>query len=378
MLRHPPTQNGGTVPDMSGPFSEDQEELRRYARQWLDEKAPFDEVRRIMETAEGFDADHWGNLADLGWLGIAVGEDWGGAGFGFGELAVLAEEMGRSLYPSPFLSTVVVGAWLIEQMGSDEQRRDLLPALVEGRRRLAAAAGDLATHDLTAQERHGTWSVSGEARYVLDGHTADTLIVEADTPAGARLFLVDPSSGGVARESLTVMDLTRPLADIRFSDAIAEPLGEPDRDVVAAATRRAIAALAMEQVAGAQACLEMSVAYAKERHQFGRPIGSFQAIKHLCADMLVAVESARSTAYHLAAAIDHDPEEAAVAAPLAKSFCSDAFVQAASDAIQIHGGIGFTWEHNAHLFLKRAKSSALMFGDGAYQRAQLAEQVGIA
>src|SRR5690606_22188463 len=126
--------------------------------------------------AEGFDADHWGNLADLGWLGIAVGEDWGGAGFGFGELAVLAEEMGRSLYPSPFLSTVVVGAWLIEQMGSDEQRRDLLPALVEGRRRLAAAAGDLATHDLTAQERHGTWSVSGEARYVLDGHTADTLI----------------------------------------------------------------------------------------------------------------------------------------------------------------------------------------------------------
>jgi alkylation response protein AidB-like acyl-CoA dehydrogenase len=174
------------------------------------------------------------------------------------------------------------------------------------------------------------------------------------------------------------MDLTRPQAGVTATDVEAVPLGEgPADEVVARALDRGIAALAMEQVGGAQACLDMSVSYAKVRHQFGRPIGSFQAIKHMCADMLVAVESARSAAYHLAGAIDQNPDEVAIAAPVAKSFCSEAYEKAAGDTIQIHGGIGFTWEHDAHLYLKRAKSSALLFGDAGHHRAILASRLGI-
>ena len=363
---------------MSGAFTEEQEELRRYARQWLDEKAPLETVRKISETAEGFDPDHWSELGELGWLGIAVGESYGGSGFGFMELAVLAEEMGRTLYPSPFLSTVVLGAWLVERLGTEEQRSEILPALVRGEHRLAVTAGAAAVGDFAARGEGSNWVVSGHARFVLDGHTADTIVVEAATEAGNRLFLIDGKAEGLDRRPLSVMDLTRPQAEITATEVEASPLGEASADdVVAQALDRAVAALAMEQVGGAQACLGMSVEYAKVRHQFGRPIGSFQAIKHMCADMLTAVESARSAAYHLAGAVDHDPAEVAVAAPVAKSFCSEAYEKAAGDTIQIHGGIGFTWEHDAHLYLKRAKSSALLFGDAGYHRAALATRLGL-
>lgn len=363
---------------MSGVFTEEQEELRRYARQWLDENAPLEAVRKIAETPEGFDAAQWSELGSLGWLGIAVGEAYGGSGFGFMELAVLAEEMGRTLYPSPFLSTVVLGTWLVERLGTDDQKAEILPAVVRGDHRLAVAAGRAAVHDLVARRQGTDWVVSGRARLVLDGHTAHTLIVEAAADDGTRLFLVDGDAGGLERNPLSVMDLTRPQAEVTATDVVASPLGDGRAgDAVDHALDRAVAALAMEQVGGAQACLDMSVEYAKVRHQFGRPIGSFQAIKHMCADMLVGVESARSAAYHLASVIDHDPEEAAIAAPVAKSFCSEAYEKAAGDTIQIHGGIGFTWEHDAHLYLKRAKSSALLFGDPRYHRAVLASRLGI-
>lgn len=360
---------------MSASFTDEQEELRRYARQWLDERAPLEEVRRITETGEGFDQQQWTELAELGWLGIAVDEAYGGAGYGFMEQAVLAEEMGRSLYPSPFLSTVVMGSVLVEATGDDLQKDEILGAVVAGERRLAVAAGGAAQHDFTAAADGDGWKVSGSARFVLDGHTAHTLIVEAAGPTGPEIFLVAADSPGVSRERLDVMDPTRPQAELRLSDASATRLGEGSS--VAKMMDRSVAALAMEQVGGARACLDMSVEYAKTRYQFGRPIGSFQAIKHMCADMLVGVESARSAAYHLAWAIDHDPEEVAVAAPLAKSYCGEAFFLAAADTIQIHGGIGFTWEHHAHLYLKRAKSSQLLFGDAVAQRSRLAESLGI-
>lgn len=360
---------------MSVSLSEEQEELRRYVRQWLDERAPLDEVRRIMETDEGFDHQQWKELAELGWLGMAIDETHGGAGYGFGELAVLAEEMGRSLYPSPFMATVVMGTSLLESLATEEQKSELLPAIQAGEKRLAVARGTF-----TSDRDSDDWLLSGSARFVLDGHTADVLLVVASAGGAEMVFMVDGGAEGVGRSRLDVLDLTRPQAEVKLSSAPATPLGDGSADVAGALQvmqDRAVATLAMEQVGGAQACLDMSVAYAKDRHQFGRPIGSFQAIKHMCADLLVAVESARSAAYHLASAVEDDPDEVAVAAPLAKSYCSEAYFRAAADTIQIHGGIGFTWEHDAHLYLKRAKSSQLLFGDAPAHRRRLAGRLGI-
>ncbi len=366
---------------MSASFTEDQEELRRYVRRWLDERASIDEVRLIMETDEGYDPELWKEMGELGWLGMAIPEQYGGAGYGFGELAILCEEMGRGLFPSPFLSAVVMAAYLVEALGSDDQKSALLPGIAAGDVRPTVVSGTSGSTGIRAGGRNGEWELSGSARFVLDGHTADPLLVIASGEQGPAVFVVDGDAGGVARRRLDVMDLTRPQARIDLDSARGVPLGSGDGAEVEKAVEgmkwRAVAALAMEQAGGTQACLDMSVAYAKERHQFGRPIGSFQAIKHMCADMLVAVESARSAAYHLAWAIDHDLDEVPVAVSLAKSYCSDAYFQAAADTIQIHGGIGFTWEHTAHLYLKRAKSSQLLFGDGAHHRSRLAGQLDL-
>lgn len=368
---------------MPAPFSDDQEELRRYARQWLDERSPLSEVRRIMETDEGFDPAHWSELAELGWLGIAIDEAYGGAGYGFGELAVLAEEMGRSLYPSPFLATVVWGASLVAALGTTEQRSRILKGMVRGEARLAVAVAEPGRDQKSAVATRaasdgGGWTIDGTKSYVIDGHTADVLLVLASTESGTGVFIVEGSDPGVSRRRLDVIDLTRPLAEIQMSGARGERLGEGSPEAaLAAAQDRTVGILAMEQVGGAQACLDMSVAYAQERHQFGRPIGSFQAIKHMCADMLVLLESARSAAYHLASVVDDDPEETAYAVPVAKSYCSEAYFQVAADTIQVHGGIGFTWEHDAHLFLKRAKASQLLFGDGTAYRRRLSRHLGV-
>ncbi|CAN5763569.1 acyl-CoA dehydrogenase family protein [soil metagenome] len=370
---------------MSVSFTGEQDELRGYVRQWLDARAPFEVVRRIMETEAGHDRSHWQELGELGWLGIPIDEEFGGAGSGFMELAVVAEEMGRSLYPSPFLSTIVLGSAIVGAAGTDDQKEHLLGAVAAGRRTLALAVAepgggwDIATVTAVAGRQGDGWVIDGTKEPVLDGHTADTLIVSATHDDGVSLFVVDGDADGVTRTRLDPMDLTRPLASVRFDGAQAAALGPGGGagGVLAAAFDRAVAALAMEQVGGAQACLDMAVAYAKERHQFGRAIGSFQAIKHMCADMLVAVESAKSAAYRLAWAIDNDPTEVAVLAPLAKSYASDAYFQCASDTIQIHGGIGFTWEHDAHLYFKRAKSSQLLFGDSTYHRAILADRLGV-
>ena len=348
-------------------------ELRRYVRQWLEERAPLDEVRRIMETPEGYDSAMWKELGELGWLAMAIPEEFGGAGYGFGEVAVLAEEMGRMLFPSPFLGSAVMAATLVESLGSESQKSELLGGIARGERCLAVVRGE----QLVSAERDGPgWTLTGTVRFVLDGHAADTLLVSTDHG----VFVVDGEARGVRRERLDVMDLTRPQARLDLTDTPAEPLGDQELDPAAALEAmnyRAVAALAMEQVGGTQACLDMSVAYAKDRHQFGRPIGSFQAIKHMCADMLMGLESARSAAYHLASAIDEDPGEVPLAAPMAKSYCSEAYFRAAADTIQIHGGIGFTWEHSAHLYLKRAKSSQLLFGGGQRHREELARRVSL-
>lgn len=366
-------------------FTPDQEELRRYAREWLDDHASFAQIRPVIESGSGFDPAQWRELADLGWLGMAVSESAGGAGYGFSELAVIGEEMGRSLYPSPFLPTVVMAAALLDDLG-DDMSRQILGSVVSGDTTVSVAFSETgrpwATDGFTtsAEEAGGGWALTGTKRFVLSGATADALLVAASTPDGTGLFLVDGDAVGLTRTPVSVMDLTRPQADLALDSTPATLVGDIGPQASRALGRMlelGVAFLAMEQVGGAQACLDMAVEYAKTRHQFGRAIGSFQAVKHMCAEMLIDVEGAKSAAYHLATVVGSDPAEAAVAGPIAKSVCSQAYYRCAADTIQIHGGIGFTWEHNAHLYFKRAKSSALLFGDGREHRQHLAGTLGI-
>jgi alkylation response protein AidB-like acyl-CoA dehydrogenase len=369
-------------------FSDEQEELRRLARKWLEEKSPSPVVRRLMEADEGLDPALWKEIASMGWQAMAIPEAEGGAGFGFLEQAVLLEEMGRALFPSPYLSTVVLGADLLLRTGTDQQKQQILPAIAAGELRLAVAftepngRWDQSGVEAAASPQGEGWILNGSKSYVLDGHTADRLIVAARAPEGVSLFLVDGAAAGVTRRRLETMDLTRKLAAVELdrvevgrSDLVG-PLGGGWEPLEAVVTR-ALVALSLEQVGGAQKCLEMSVEYAKVRHQFGRPIGSFQAIKHKCADMLVQVESARSAAYYADWAVSEENQEVDLVAPLAKSYCSEAYFFCAAENIQIHGGIGFTWEHDAHLYFKRAKSSELLFGDPAYHRSILADRIGL-
>jgi alkylation response protein AidB-like acyl-CoA dehydrogenase len=375
-------------------FSDEQEMLRDTARRFLEAKSPSEVVRRLMESEEGFDPALWKEIADQGWQAMAVPEEYGGAGFTFMEMAILMEEMGRSLFPSPYLSTVVLGAGLILRAGTEEQRGELLPGIALGERRVALAhlepSGSWAPDGVTmTAKRDGDELVlSGVKSFVIDGHTADTLIVAVRTeeglpgPDGIGLVLVDPAAAGVTRRRLETMDMTRKQAEVTFQDVrvpASGVLGDPGGGwpALEETYTEAVVAVAFEQVGGAQKCLEMSVDYAKVRVQFGRPIGSFQAIKHKCADMLVEVESARSAAYFAGWAITNGDDERLIAAPLAKAYCSEAFFHCAAENIQIHGGIGFTWEHDAHLYFKRAKTDELLFGTPAQHRAVLADRLGI-
>ncbi len=363
--------------------------LRDTLRSFLADKAPMTLVREVMETEDGIAADLWSDLAELGMLGIHVPEQYGGAGFTFQELGLVMEELGRALTPVPFLSSVVLGTGAVLLAGSEEQKAELLPPLVAGELKLALAATesggdwDVATTQCSAAISADSVVLSGTKSFVIDGHTAEILIVTARDDDGAvSMYMVPADAVGVERLRLETMDMTRRLAEVSF-DKVTVPvsarLGAPGSavDVLTMLYDIAAAALAAEQVGGAQSCLAASVDYAKVRHQFGRPIGSFQAVKHKCADMLVQVESAKSAAYNAIWAAAHDLEELSVAAPLAKSYCSDAYFNIAADNIQIHGGIGFTWEHDAHLYFKRAKSTQLLFGDPAYWRARLADRIGV-
>ncbi len=373
---------------MNFAFSDEQEMLRDTARSFLETKAPSAKVRELMETDKGYDPELWGQIAAQGWQAMHIPEEYGGAGFGFVELVVLLEEMGRSLFPSPFFSTVVLGAGVLLTAGSEEQKSEVLAAIAAGERIVALAhveeSGSWDPEDVAMEaKRDGDdYVLSGTKLYVIDGHTAHTLVVAARTDAGVSLFLVDGAAEGVTRRRLETMDMTRKQAEVVFHDVRVPAAALVGDDGSGVATLGkvldlAAVALAAEQVGGAQKCLEMSVEYAKVRVQFGRPIGSFQAIKHKCADMLVLTESAKSAAYYAAWAASEDNDELPVVAPLAKSFCSEAYFQVAAENIQVHGGIGFTWEHDAHLYFKRAKSSELMFGDPTYHRARLADQLGI-
>jgi alkylation response protein AidB-like acyl-CoA dehydrogenase len=300
------------------------------------------------------------------------------------ELTVVFEEMGAALLCAPYFSTVALGANALLSCGDESAKKDLLPGIADGSTKATFAltedSGSWDAESVTLAASGGPqWTLDGHKMYVIDGHIADLILVVARTGAGLSLFAVEGAAAGLVRTPLATMDQTRKQARLEFSSTPARLVGKEGGagSVVSRTLDLAAVALAAEQVGGAQRCLDMAVDYAKTRIQFGRPIGSFQAIKHKCADMLLEVESAKSAAYYAGWAAAEDSDELPVVASLAKSYCSEAYFHAASENIQIHGGIGFTWEHDAHLYFKRAKSSELLLGDPSYHRELLAQRIGI-
>ncbi|MFE2417158.1 acyl-CoA dehydrogenase family protein [Streptomyces hokutonensis] len=367
-------------------FSDEQEELRRTVRAFLADTSPETETRRLMETPEGFDRALWRRMGtELGLQGLAVPEEYGGAGCGAVEVGVVMEELGRALACTPFLSSAVLATTTLLRCDDEDARKRLLPGLASGELvgTLAltedSARWDAAGVALNARESDGSWMLTGHKMFVLDGASADFVLTVARTDDGIDVFWVDGDAAGLTRASLPTMDPTRRQARLDYDNVPATRLRTygDGWDLVSQVLDRAAVALAAEQVGVASRALDMAVEYAKVRHQFGRPIGSFQAVKHILADVLLEVESARAAAhYALLAAANEDPDLPAVAS-LAKAFCSDACLQATAENIQVHGGIGFTWEHPAHLYLKRAKTSQLLFGDPAYHRELLARRIGL-
>jgi alkylation response protein AidB-like acyl-CoA dehydrogenase len=321
-----------------------------------------------MESERGYDRELWRRLCEqTGLPGLAIPEEYGGVGFGLAELAVACEEMGRALYPSPFLASSVLAATALLASPDESLKQEFLPGIAEGTT-LAALALD---GEVTASD--GT--LNGTKTHVIDGAIADLILVVA----GGSLYAVTDAVDGAdaVRTKLPVLDQTRNQAELVFADT---PARLVCADATAALDRvRAVRelALAAESVGGAAKCLEMTVEYAKVREQFGRPIGSFQAYKHRCADLYVELEAAKSTVYYAAWAMETGDSEAAVLAPLAMHAAVAAYRHIAEETIQLHGGVGFTWEHDAHLYLKRAISTALLFENATAQRERIAAFAGI-
>jgi alkylation response protein AidB-like acyl-CoA dehydrogenase len=367
-------------------FSDEQEALRSSVRKFLADTSPESEVRRLMETAEGYNPEVWRQLAgQLGLLALIVPAEYGGQGFTFLELVVVFEEMGRSLLCAPFFSTVAMATTLLLALDDETACQDLLPQIADGSRiatvALAEEKGTWIPADvaMTAARSETGWALSGEKFYVVDGHIADVVLVVARTPAGLSVFAVDKGAAGLAANLSSAMDKTRKLARLTFDGTPARLVGPEGGSEAAVAKMLDLAAIALaaEQVGGAQRVLEMAVGYAKIREQFGRAIGSFQAIKHKCANMLLEIEASKSAAYYAGWAAAEDDAELPVAASVAKAYCSEAYVHAAAENIQIHGGIGFTWEHPAHLYFKRAKSSELLLGAPDYHRERLLQGIAV-
>jgi alkylation response protein AidB-like acyl-CoA dehydrogenase len=367
-------------------FSEEQHELRRMLRSFLDQKSPEAEVRRLMATDEGYDPAVWSQMAEqLGLQGLVVPEEFGGSGYTNLELTVVLEEMGRRLLCAPFFSTVVLAANTLIHSGDDAAKKEHLPGIASGETiATLALAEESRSIDrdgiATRATRSGdAWTLDGVKSHVLDGHLAQLVLVAASTDAGVSIFAVDGDAPGLSRTLLPTIDQTRKQARIELSGTPATLVGE---DGAGAATLTRVldlvaVGLAAEQVGGAQFVLDMAVQYLKDRVQFGRPIGSFQALKHRCADLLREVESAKSAAYYAGWCAAELNDELPAMAALAKVYCSESYFHAAGENIQLHGGIGFTWEHPAHLYFKRAKSSELLFGSPAEWRAVLAARAGI-
>ncbi len=376
---------------MNFAFSEEQEEFRETLRRFFEERASSLDVRRTMETREGFDAALWKQMGEeLGLQGVGIPEAYGGQGFGFLELAIVQEEMGRVLFPAPYFGSIGLAANAILNAGSEDQKRALLPGIASGETigSLALLEGkggwDAAQIGLEFRPDGDSVRITGAKELVVDAPCANLWIVAGRSPGskgeqGIGLAVVRGDDPGVRVAPCDSLDLTRKLGRVEFADSRGEVMAGAGNDAAKAlekTLRQASTLLAAECAGGAARCLEMAVAYAKTRHQFARPIGSFQAIKHKCAEMLLEVETAKSGAYYAAWAASEDDAELAIASSMAKACCAEAFLQTSTENIQIHGGIGFTWEHDAHLYYRRAKSNEMLLGSPGTHRAQLATELG--
>jgi alkylation response protein AidB-like acyl-CoA dehydrogenase len=374
-------------------FNEEQELLRSTARKFFENECPSTVVRTLMDSAEAMTPGLWAKLAEQGWLGLIYPEACDGMGLGLVDLVVLMEEMGRAVVPGPYFSTVLLGGLAILEAGSEAQKKEWLPKVAAGERRVSLAwmepSATLGADGLTlpARKKGGAFTLSGTKLFVPDAHTADGLVVAARTRArkgenGISLFLVPREARGLDVKLLPTMDQTRKLCEVTFNDVIVGRdalLGEAGAGwpPLARVLDRAAVALCAEMCGGAQKVLDMTVEYAKIRQAFGRPIGTYQGVKHRAADMLVDVENSKSITYYAAWALDEGVAEGPLATSMAKAYVSDAYRRVAAAGIQLHGGIGFTWEHDLHLYFKRAKGSEFTFGDATYHRERVAQLVNL-
>ncbi len=375
-------------------FSQEQEMLRATARKFFENECPSTFVRKMLDDPAGVTADFWQKLAEQGWLGLIYPEAYGGVGLGFVDLTVLMEEMGRAVMPGPYFSTVLLGGLTILEGGSDSQKKEWLEKISSGAAKVTLAwtepnaRWDATAVTLAARESRGGFTLSGTKLFVHDAHTADAVVVAARTANGGSaedgitLFLVPKDARGLEVKLLPTMDQTRKLCEVTLKDVSvgADALvGEKGKgwQPLARVVDRATVALCGEMCGGAQKVLDMTTEYAKIRVAFGKPIGAYQAVKHTAADMLVDVESAKSITYYAAWAVDEQVAESPLAASMAKAYVSDAFRKVAAAGIQLHGGIGFTWEHDLHLYFKRAKGSEFTFGDATYHRERVAQLINL-
>lgn len=352
-------------------LSESQEILRDSARKFFTGECPISEVRRLMETDTAYDGALWSKLATQGYTGIVFSEEYGGAGLGKVELFLLMEEAGRALLPGPFFATVALAGAVLAATGTPEQRKRYLTPICQGSARATVAMLEVsASWDATNVNMEAVGGkLTGEKRFVPDAGVADFLVVVARNG----VFLVEAKTVGVQVRPMKGMDLTRKLCTVQFNGASAERLGNSAG--LATGLHVATAALVAEMVGGMQRTLDLTVEYAKTRKQFGKSIGAFQAVQHQCADMYLETESSRSVAYYAAWALDVNAPDAAVAVSIAKSYASDACRTVGNRGIQVHGGMGFTWENDVHLYYRRAKASETMLGDATFHRERIARLV---
>jgi alkylation response protein AidB-like acyl-CoA dehydrogenase len=375
-------------------FNEEQELLRSTARKFFDNECASEVVRKLMDGPEGMTPDLWKKIAEQGWTGLIFPDEHGGMDLGFVDLVVLMEEMGRAVVPGPFFSTVLLGGLALLEAGTDAQKKAWLPKISSGEARATLAwmepSAELGARGLTLQAtaKGAGFTLDGTKLFVHDAHTADVIVVAARTGSGKSpeegisLFLVPKGTPGLSVTLLPTMDQTRKLCEVGLksvalgADALMGPAGSGWAPL-ARVIDRATVALCAEMCGGAQKVLEMTVEYAKIRQAFGRPIGSYQGVKHKAADMLVDVENSKSITYYAAWAMDEGVPEGPLAVSMAKAYVSDAYRRVSGAGIQLHGGIGFTWEHDLHLYFKRAKGSEFTFGDATWHRERVAQLVNL-
>ncbi|HUY28710.1 MAG TPA: acyl-CoA dehydrogenase family protein [Candidatus Binataceae bacterium] len=366
-------------------FSEEQEMLRDAAKRFLADNCPTKFVRQMMADATGHDQAFWKKIVELGWPGLLVPENYGGQGGAFLDMTVVIEEAGKALVPGPFFTAALLGVPLVVEGGSEAQKKDLLPRMAKGEfigtLALAEAAGrfDADGVQMKATKSGSDYTISGEKFFVPDAHVANGMAVAVRTSGsgekGITLVLVPTNAAGVTITQLKTVDMTRRLCHVKFDNVKASGiLGKPDEGwpILSRVLNIATAALATEMVGTAQKALDMAVDYAKTRVQFGKPIGSFQAVKHKCVDMMVLVENARSLVYYACWTVDTNNDEQKTAVPMAKAYASDMAKNVTSEAIQVHGGIGFTWEHDMHLYHRRALAGEANLGNGPVHRETVA------